>query len=68
MLIGPRDSSSGYYFYYDVDGFRVLRGCRATVQYNGGGDVKVYDRRGYSTSMWVRITLKSQANIISYTY
>ncbi|GAB2594123.1 hypothetical protein Aab01nite_82620 [Paractinoplanes abujensis] len=64
--IGPRSDSSSSYYYYDTDGFRVLRGCRVVARWNGGGET-VYNRQGSSTSMWVKVGDGSFVSIVSYT-
>lgn len=61
MPVGPR-ADSVHPNYYDTDGFRVLRGCYLRASFNGG-DEKVFDRRGKSTSQWVKIDGKASATI-----
>jgi hypothetical protein len=65
IRIGPYDSSAGYYHYYDVDGFRVFRGCRVWGEWNGDRPFS-FNRQGYSTSLWVRITGRAWAYIYGY--
>ncbi|MEV0899393.1 hypothetical protein [Actinoplanes sp. NPDC049802] len=63
MNVGPR-ADSVHKYYYDVDGFRVLKGCRVTASWNGGDD-KVYDRRGNTVSQWLRMTGTDSVTITS---
>ncbi|MFI6283130.1 hypothetical protein [Streptomyces sp. NPDC050988] len=55
-------TSASYYHYYDVDGFRVFRGCTVRGYWDGGSAFSFY---AGSTSMWVRITGTSEAVITS---
>jgi len=67
IRLGTRgDSSLLYRYYYDVDGFRVSRGCWAKGRWGHGG-LFSFNRQGYSTSLWVRLTGKDEASIHSYT-
>jgi hypothetical protein len=60
--ITPFSGSDAFYHYYDVDGFRVYKGCRVWGQWSDGRTF-AYNRQGYSTSMWVRITGTARATI-----
>jgi len=52
FLLAPTDTTVNYYSYYDTDAFRVDAGCRMTT-WDGG--YVIYDNRGSSSPMWVKI-------------
>ncbi len=62
VRLGPYDTSDGYYYYYDVDGFRVYSGCTVSGYWQGGS-VFSYYRSPSQSPMWVRIAGLGRANI-----
>jgi hypothetical protein len=52
FLLGHPDTTANYYWYYDTDAFRVDAGCRMTTW---DGSTVIYDNRGSSSPMWVKI-------------
>jgi hypothetical protein len=62
--LAPGQRSTSYYYYYDVDGFRVFRGCEVRGYWEGGSAFTFY-RSSSQSSMWVRIAGTGQAVITS---
>ncbi|WP_249999128.1 hypothetical protein [Actinoplanes sp. M2I2] len=52
--LAPGQTSRSYNHYYDVDGFRVFRGCTVNGMWEGGSAFTFY-RSPSQSSMWVRI-------------
>jgi len=53
--LAPGETSVSYRHYYDVDGFRVFRGCTVRGYWESSGSPFSYYRGPSQSSMWVRI-------------
>ncbi|MCU7723304.1 hypothetical protein ODJ79_06245 [Actinoplanes sp. KI2] len=64
FALGHPDTTNNYPKYYDTDAFRVDAGCVLTESDNGGAN-QVYNNKGNSTPLWVKISNPSGVLIYS---